>query len=84
MPYLTGESGAAGLFPRVVYPSQGVDAAGGLLDRDCLAGIGVAARVAAWQKMSAAKHRVEIQEMLEKTHPWVAPSGAREKGTVAA
>jgi hypothetical protein len=58
MPYLTGESGAAGLFPRVLNPPQGPSAAAGLLDRDCLAGLGVAARVVAWQKMSADKHRL--------------------------
>jgi hypothetical protein len=47
MPYVTGESGAAGLFPRVPSQPQGPGAAAGLLDRDCLAGLGVAARVAA-------------------------------------
>ena len=52
MPYLTGGETALSLFPQVKDRHQGSSAAGGLLDRDCLVGLGVAARVAAWQELS--------------------------------
>ena len=55
-----------------------------LLSRDSLAGVRVAARVAAWQQVSADTHRLEIQKMLEEAHPWGVPSAAHQPSAAVA
>ena len=82
MPYLTGESTASSFFSRLPSGRAESGAGSGLLDRDCLAGVGVAARVAAWQEKSAGLQHVAIHQVLEEAHPWVVPKGARGSGTV--